>query len=186
MQRVSVIDKPLVSVDVETTGLWPKRGDRVIAVGCARLTGSRITGEFQSLIHTKRPIQQACRGIHGISSKMLAGMPPPEEVFPMLREFIGGAPIIAHNAPFDAGFLRYEFRRLGLSFPNRFICTLDMARKHFPDLPNHRLETVARHVLGKLPEGVRPHGALDDARLAALVWMEMEAVARRAATPDSQ
>jgi DNA polymerase III epsilon subunit family exonuclease len=174
MQRAHASDKPFVSIDVETTGLWPKRGDRVIAVGCARLTGRRITAEFHSLIHTKRPIRQACRAIHGISNKMLAGMPPPEEVFPMLREFIGAAPVIAHNAVFDAGFLRYEFRRLGLLLPNRFICTLDMARKHFPELPNHRLETVARHVLGKLPEGVRPHGALDDARLAAYVWMEME------------
>jgi DNA polymerase-3 subunit epsilon len=104
---------------------------------------------------------------------MLDGQPLPEKVYPALRDFIGDSTLVAHNAPFDLTFLAHELARLGMSLPNRSICTLRMARRRLPGLPNHRLETVCRHYYGGMPGGVSRHRALDDARLTARVWLAL-------------
>jgi DNA polymerase-3 subunit epsilon len=105
---------------------------------------------------------------------MLAGQPLPEEIYPELYDFINGSTLVAHNARFDLAFLRYELGRLGMGFTNRHICTLELARRRLPHLTDHRLETIDRHLLGPLPVETRLHLALDDARLAARVWLAME------------
>jgi len=81
--------------------------------------------------------------------------------------------LVAHNAKFDVKFLRYELSRLGRRLSNRSICTLKLSKKRFPELPNHTLGTVARHVLGEVPPDLQRHRALDDARLTARVWLAM-------------
>lgn len=162
-----------VVIDVETTGLSPARGDRVIEVGAVALEAGEVVGEFVSLIAAGRSIPHHVSRIHGITDEMLRGQPRPEEVYPALREFIGASALVAHNARFDLAFLRHEFGRLGLGLGNRAVCTLVMARQRLPHLADHRLETVARHLLGGLPAACRLHRALDDARLTARVWAAM-------------
>lgn len=162
-----------VAIDVETTGLSPARGDRVIEVGAVAIEGGEIVGEFVSLVAAGRPIPHHVSRIHGITDEMLRGQPRPEEVYPPLRAFIGGGTLVAHNARFDLAFLRHEFGRLGLGLDNRAVCTLVMARRRLSHLADHRLETVARHLLGSLPGAGRLHRALDDARLTARVWAAM-------------
>jgi DNA polymerase-3 subunit epsilon len=104
---------------------------------------------------------------------MLAGKPAPGEVWHSFREFVGDAPLIAHNSSFDSAFIRHELALLGQRLPNQWHCTVRLARKRLPHLPNHRLETVARHLLGEIPADCRLHRALDDARLTARVWLEL-------------
>lgn len=162
-----------VVIDVETTGLSPARGDRIIEIGAVAVEDGLVVGEFHSLVNAGRRIPPFVQRVHGITDGMLIGQPRPDEVVPLFREFITNAVLVAHNARFDTGFLRHEFGRMGLGLSNRTVCTLQMSRRRFPRLPDHRLETVARHLLGTLPEEVRLHRALADARLTARVWMEM-------------
>ena len=91
----------------------------------------------------------------------------------MFLEFIADAPLVAHNAAFDMSFIRHELGRLGLGLPNRGICTVKLSRRLYPRLPSHKLEAVARHVLGDIPADCRLHRAMGDARLLARLWVEM-------------
>ncbi len=127
--------------------------------------------EFHRLIDIGRPIPKAASRIHGITAEMLTSQPKAEEVLKAFCQFIGKGILVAHNADFDIGFLRYENSRIGQSLPNRHICTLKVSRKLYPGLPDYRLETVAKHILGiEIDKGMR-HRALDDARLTARIWM---------------
>jgi DNA polymerase III subunit epsilon len=164
----------VIAIDLETTGLHAAFGDRVIEIGAVRIVDGTVIAEFGQLIHTSRRISRAVSRVHGICKSMLQGQPVPHEVFPRLREFIDINVLIAHNATFDSRFLRMEFARLGLRLSNRFICTLKLAQTHLPGLPNYRLETVARHLLGNLPSDLQLHRALPDARLTARVWLELQ------------
>lgn len=162
-----------IAIDVETTGLAVAAGGRVIEIGAVAIEGGRIVAELSTLIRTATPISYGAFSIHGISKEMLHGKPSPAEVWPTFLEFVGCAPLIAHNAPFDIGFIRHELALLGLVMPNPSICTVRLARRRCPQLPNHRLETVARHLLGDIPVDCRLHRALDDARLAAQIWIKL-------------
>jgi DNA polymerase-3 subunit epsilon len=172
-------DERWVVLDVETTGLSPGR-DRVIEIGAVAGEGERITGEFHSLIDPARPVPWPAQRVHGITDAMLRGQPLPHEVLPDFYRFLGQGALVAHNAPFDLGFLRSEFARLGLGLANRYHCTLQLCRKAFPSLPNHRLETVVRHLFGRqfmvgAIHELPLHRALADARLTARVWVALNA-----------
>jgi DNA polymerase-3 subunit epsilon len=171
--KLKYSDERLIFIDVETTGLEAIRGHRVIEVGAVRVEGGKIIEEFHSFIQTYRIISIGATKIHRITNAMMIGQPHPEVVYPALQEFIGESPLVAHNAIFDRTFLQREFKRLGMDMNNRMICTLEMSRQRFPDLPDHRLETVARHVLGQLPARVKLHRALDDAKMTAKIWISM-------------
>lgn len=166
-------NKRYICLDVETTGLSPHRGDRVIEVAAIMVERDGVVEEFTTLIDVECRIHRHAEQVHGISRAMLAGHPKPEEVWHRFREFIGTAPLVAHNARFDLSFIRHEMGRLGLGLHNPEICTVKLSRKLYPHLPSHRLESVARHVLGRIPADCRLHRAEDDARLLAWVWMEM-------------
>ena len=166
-------DGRCVAVDVETTGLSASRGGRVIEVGAVAFDDGGISGEFHSLVDPAARITSGALNVHGITSDMLAGKPKPEDVLPGFHRFLKNRALIAHNASFDVAFLRHEFSRLGLGFNNPYHCTLALCRRRFPNLRDHKLETVYRHLFGALPEGAALHRALDDARMVARVWMEM-------------
>ena len=165
--------KRSVVFDLETTGFSPQRGDRVIEIGAVAVISGEVVAEFQSLIRVPRAIPWQASQVHGITDAMLDGQPLPEEVYPDFCDFLGANTLVAHNARFDLPFLAHEFGRLGMGLRNRHICTLQLARRRLPHLSDHRLETVARHLLGPLPAETRLHRALDDARLTARVWMAM-------------
>ena len=137
-----------VVLDVETTGLSPWKGDRVIEIGAVALEDGDLMAEFSTLIQVPRTIPFCASQIHGITDEMLIGQPTPEEIFPALDAFISDSILVAHNARFDLGFLRREYELLGTRFHHRHICTLEMSRSRFPHLRNHKLETVYRHLIG--------------------------------------
>lgn len=163
----------IIAVDVETTGLSPLRGHRVIEIAAVEIVSGQIGNTFHSLIDCGRFIPQQVQQINGITNDMLSGKPKPETVFGQFRDFVGNATLLAHNAPFDGSFIRHEFGRLGWGFGNPMQCTLELSRRRFPRLPNHRLETVFRFLFPDVAEDVRFHRALDDARLAARIWVAM-------------
>jgi len=162
-----------VVFDVETTGLTPSAGHRVIEIGAVCLENSVCTCEFHSLIDPGCKVPAAAQRVHGICDAMLCGQPGPSAVFPDFHRFIEGAVLVAHNARFDISFLRHEFSKQRLPLLNGIRCTLELSRRCLPDLPNYRLQTVARHLLGGLPLQGQLHRALDDARLAARVWVAL-------------
>lgn len=162
-----------VVFDFETTGLSSVRGGRVIEIGAVAIEGRHIVDEFHSLVNPQVPIPWSAQRIHGISREDLEGEPEPDEVFPRFVQFLGGAVLVAHNAPFDIGFLKAELGLLGMGLNSSHFCTLKMSRKLYPQLVNHKLETVARHLLGKIPDNLQLHRALEDARLTAQVWLKI-------------
>jgi DNA polymerase III subunit epsilon len=162
-----------VAIDVETSGISLLRGSRVIEVAAVELRGGKVVAEFASLINVVCDIHPAATRVHGITRRMLHGSPGPDEVWRGFLDFAGNSPLIAHNASFDLGFVRHELGLLRLSLPNRGICTLRLARRSLPQLSSHRLESVARNVLGGIPDDCRLHRALGDARLAARVWLAL-------------
>lgn len=166
-------DQRYIVVDTETTGLSPRRGDRVIEIAAVAVKNNQPAEEFHTLIDTGVHIPWQVQRIHGITDEMVRGKPKPHEVYPSLSEFIGDGILVAHNAKFDMGFLRNEFALVDLKLKNRSHCTVELSRKHLPHLPSHRLESVARHLLGNLPEDTRLHRALADARLTAQIWIRL-------------
>lgn len=162
-----------IAVDVETTGLSTSRGDRIIEIGAVVLDGDRIGEEFHALISVKERIHWAAQQVHGITNEMLLGKPMAEDVMPEFKKFITDSTLVAHNARFDLGFISHEFLRLGMELTNPYHCTLELSRSLCPKLQNHRLETVYRHLFGRIPEEAKRHRALDDARLVARMWVEM-------------
>ncbi|MFW8602363.1 PolC-type DNA polymerase III [Desulfobacterota bacterium M19] len=161
-----------VAVDVETTGLSPRYGARVIEIAAVVLQHNSPAVEFQSLVDPGVPVPAVVQRINNITDAVLQGQPKPEDVFTQLREFIGTNTLIAHNAVFDMGFLRAEFSRQGHEMSNPSVCTLQMSRNLLPGLPDYKLATVYRHLFGELPQEPR-HRALTDARMAGRIWLEL-------------
>lgn len=153
-----MVDRPLAVVDVETTGLSPRYGDRVIEIGVLRVEeGQEVT--FESFVDPRRPISPGSAAVHGITDEMVATAPRFGELADRLWQFLDGAVLVAHNALFDLSFLNAERRYLGLPpLPNPVIDTLALARRHFA-FPRNSLGAIAIE-LG-LPSEVR-HRALAD------------------------
>ena len=164
----------LVFFDLETTGLDPKKGHRVIELAAVIMDEGGIMQEYRSFVRPERLIPVQAIKIHGITNEMLRGQPEPNVVYPALKEIIKDIPLVAHNAKFDMAFLRQEFGMLDMQLNNQSICTLEMSRERFPNLANHKLSTVYRHLIGKSNSDIRQHRALDDARMVAAIWLAME------------
>jgi len=164
-----------VVFDVETTGLSPRYGDRVIEIGAIVIENGTVMEEYSTLIDTKRAIKRDAQQVHGITREMLTGKPKPEEIMPEFEEFIHDSILVAHNARFDMAFIRHEFHRQKLPFNYQYICTLEMSQERLPHLPNHKLGTVYRHLMGATGDILKQqHRALADARMVAAIWLAME------------
>ena len=163
----------IVVFDVETTGFSPRLGDRIIEIGAVAVERRNIVEEFSTLIRVDRHIPYQATAVHGITDEMLLGQPCARQVLPRFRIFIGNAPLCAHNARFDMSFLCHELSLLSDSLNNEYHCTVKLSRIHYPNLENYKLETVARHILGKSFRKSDLHRALGDARVTARLLIEM-------------
>jgi len=163
--------EPVIVIDFETSGMSPEQGDRAIEVGAVLLRDGRVADRFQSLINPGFMVTREIEGVTGISNRMLSEAPAAATVMPQLANFIGTYPLVAHNASFDQKFLEAEFALLGKQRPYQFGCTLKIARRIYPDLPNYKLETLIR--LKKLATGGQFHRALADAEMTAALWLQM-------------
>ena len=163
-----------VLFDTETTGLDPLTGDRIIEVAALELMGDLPTGKFfHRLIHPQRDIPEGATRIHGITIDKLRDAPRFEEVMEDMLEFFGDGPLVAHNAPFDFGFIDAELTRLSRPALDRgrMVDTLVLAKARFPGMPNS-LDALCRRFAIDLSERTS-HNALLDCRLLAEVYVEL-------------
>jgi DNA polymerase-3 subunit epsilon len=162
-----------VILDLETTGLSPRQGHRIIEIGAVAVEAGAVVGEFSSLINPGMPVPPVTQAIHGITDEMLEGQPKPEEVLPVFNAFIAGSILVAHNAAFDVRFLSHEFARLKLGLPHRHLCTLELCRNRLRRLPDYTLETIYLHLFPEAGLHRQNHRALDDARMTAKIWLKL-------------
>jgi DNA polymerase-3 subunit epsilon len=172
-----------VVFDTETTGLDPRTGDRIVEVGLIEIVNYLPTGrELQIYINPGRPVSEATIRITGITNETLRDKPRFEnpEVVERILAFFGEDPIVAHNAEFDRSFINAELELCGRKgFPKeRFIDTVDLARKHRPGAPAS-LDAVCKRFNISL-EGRQLHGALLDAKLLAMCYLELRGGRERA------
>ena len=163
-----------IVLDTETTGLDPLTGDRVIEVAAVELVNLLPTGEvFHSLIDPERDIPAEASRIHGFTNGDVAGKPKFAGIADALLAFLGDSEIIAHNAPFDFGFLDAELLRCNRPALDRrrMIDSLAMAKARYPGMPNN-LDALCRR-LGVDNSMRGSHNAILDCQLLAQVYLEM-------------
>ena len=163
-----------VLFDTETTGLDPLTGDRLIEFAGIELINDLPTERhFHCLVHPERDIPPEATRVHGISLSDLEGKPRFAEVADAILAFIGDDPLVAHNAPFDFGFLDAEFARIGRPKldRSRMIDTLVLAKARFPGMPNS-LDALCRRFEIDLSARIT-HNALLDCKLLAEVYVEL-------------
>jgi DNA polymerase III subunit epsilon len=160
--------------DTETTGLDPYQGHRLIEIGCVELVNRFPTGQtFHRHLNPERDVPAEAFAVHGLSYDFLRSKPVFADIAVDLLAFVGDAPLVAHNASFDLGFLNAELERVKqAAIPrDRLIDTLQLARRKYPGSPNRLDDLCAR--LG-IDNGRRTkHGALLDAELLAEVYVEL-------------
>jgi DNA polymerase-3 subunit epsilon len=163
-----------IVLDTETTGLDPLTADRVIEVAAVELVNLLPTGEvFHSLIDPERDIPAEASRIHGFTNGDVAGKPKFAGIADALLAFLGDSEIIAHNAPFDFGFLDAELLRCNRPALDRrrMIDSLAMAKARYPGMPNN-LDALCRRV--GVDNSMRgSHNAILDCQLLAQVYLEM-------------
>jgi DNA polymerase III subunit epsilon len=152
-------------IDFETTGLSPGMGDRATEIGIVLLEGDTVVDRFQSLMNAGVHISAFIEAYTGISNEMIACAPKAAQVMSDARRFVGGRPMVAHNASFDRRFWIAELERLGESPAQPFACTLLLSRRLYPQAPNYKLGSLA--AFHALPASGRAHRALADAETAA-------------------
>ena len=166
-----------IVLDTETTGFDPKTGDRLVELACLEIESFVPTGRtFHVYIDPCRDMPAGAEKVHGLSAAFLRGKPRFEhpEVVEGFLDFIGDAPLIAHNAGFDRGFINWELAncsRAPIPEP-RWIDTLALAKHRFPGLHNS-LDALCKRFKVSLSEREK-HGALIDAKLLAAVYLELK------------
>jgi DNA polymerase III epsilon subunit len=159
-----------VVLDLETTGLDPQL-EGILEIAAVRLEDGRPVGVFHQLTRPDVEISEASQAIHGISAEMVADAPTPAEALAPLLAFLGDAPLVAHNAPFDLQFLNRALALAGRpALTNPVFDTLEMARELFPEQRSYKLEAICK-LLGHEASGF--HRALADAEHLAAVFPTM-------------
>ena len=166
-----------IVLDTETTGLDPKSGHRVIEIACIEIEDYLPTGRnFHRFIDPQREIDPEAEKVHGISRRSLHGKPTFDhaDICDAFLDFVGDAPVVAHNAAFDRGFINHELEQAGRpTVPTaQWICTWELAKAKFPGMYNS-LDALCKRFRISLAEREK-HGALIDTRLLSMVYLELQ------------
>lgn len=167
-EKQNIVDSSniFVAIDVETTGLSPILNE-LIEVSAIKYNGSEKLDTFSTLIKPRARIPYHITNITGITNEMVENSPYVEDVMPSLIEFIGNNPIVAHNANFDYKFIQ-NYSDNAFS-KNTLIDTVQIGRRLYPNLPNHKLGTIAKHI-GITEDGF--HRAEFDCECCARIYMK--------------
>jgi len=163
-----------IALDTETTGLDPFQGHRMVEIGCIELVNRIPSGQtFHRYLNPERDMPREALEVHGLSEDFLKDKPPFAEVVEDLLVFLGDAPLVAHNAMFDLGFLNAELERAGKNMVarERLVDTLLLARRKHPAGPNRLDDLCGRYGIDNSHR--TKHGALKDAELLAEVYLEL-------------
>lgn len=159
-----------IAFDLETTGTVPGV-DQIVEIGAVRFNNGAVEGVFSTLVDPQKPIPPGATAVNGITDDMVQGKPRIETLLNSFAEFCEDSMLVAHNAPFDSGFLTMDIRRYESIAPRGLIIdTLTISRKVFPGLPNYKLGTLVQHL--KIPS-TGFHRAEEDATYCGHVFLEM-------------
>ncbi len=166
-----------IVLDTETTGIEPSEGHRIIEIGCVEMINRKFTGKtYHRYLNPQREVDAEAIEVHGITNDFLADKPLFADVVHELQDFIRGAELVIHNAPFDVGFLNHEFRLIGAETGTvADLCsvmdTLVLARKLHPGQKNNLDALCRRYGIDNSQREL--HGALLDAEILADVYLFM-------------
>ena len=163
-------------LDFETTGMSPAHGARAAEVGIVMIESGRIVDRYQSLMNAGQRMPSFITQLTGITTAMLQAAAPAAQVMREAADFVGSAPLVAHNASFDSKFWLDELARAGcapVATPTLFACTVLLSRRLYPEAPSHSLGKIVRHL--QLPPADKAHRALADAEMTAHLLLRMQA-----------
>jgi DNA polymerase III subunit epsilon len=166
-----------IVLDTETTGFEPTQGHRMVEIACLEIDDFVPTGRsFHTYIDPCRDMPPDAERVHGLSGAFLRGKPKFEDsrVVDAFLDFVGDAPLIAHNATFDRNFINHELGVINRHplHETRWVDTLELARVRFPGMHNS-LDALCKRFKISLTEREK-HGALVDAKLLASVYLELK------------
>jgi len=171
------INNRQIVLDTETTGLEPSQGHKIIEIGCVEMINRRLTGNnYHQYLQPDREIDEGAQAVHGISNESLADKPRFSDIVKDFIEYLDGAELIIHNAPFDVGFIDHEFKLAGAEYGKvstycSVIDTLVMARKIRPGKKNNLDVLCKEYQVNNAHREL--HGALLDAELLSEVYLRM-------------
>ncbi len=166
-----------IVLDTETTGLETSQDHRIIEIGCVELVGRKLTGRhYHQYINPQRKVDEGAMEVHGITDQFLEDKPLFEQVVQEFMEFVDGADLVIHNAPFDVGFINHEIAKLSgryqvIETSCRIIDTLALARQKHPGQKNNLDALCKRYGVDNSQRDL--HGALLDAEILADVYLLM-------------
>lgn len=167
MERL-VSELTFTAFDFETTGL--NAGvDRIVEIGGVRFRNNEILGTFQRLVNPGIVISEAASAVSGITNAMVVAYPAVKEILPQFMEFAADSVLLAHNAPFDLGFLRAALRDGGFDdVTNLVIDTQELAKRAFPKQKSYSLQNLVAFL--RFPPN-NAHRALDDAEMCMKLFL---------------
>lgn len=180
----------LIILDTETTGLEPQQGHRIIEIGCVEMIDRKLTGNnYHCFLNPEREIDAGAVQVHGITLDDLREKPRFAEIADEFLEYVRGAELIIHNAPFDRGFIDHELAMLdrGLGCLEDYCtitCTYQMARHKHPGQKNSLDALCKRYMVNN--EHRTLHGALLDAEILADVYLQMTGGQARLTLPGER
>ncbi len=166
-----------IVLDTETTGLEPEQGHRIIEIGCVEVINRRLTRRhYHQYIRPEREIDQGAIEVHGITNEFLADKPVFSEIVDEFIQFVEGAELVIHNAPFDVGFINHEFKLLNRGLGRiddrcGILDSLALARAKHPGQKNNLDALCRRYSVDNSQRDL--HGALLDAEILADVYLIM-------------
>ena len=173
-------------IDLETTGTTPT-GDRVTEIGIVRVEDGELAEEWSTLVNPGIPIPEEIQALTGITNAMVRDAPTFGDIRRDVHERLEGHVFVAHNARFDYGFIKNEFRRHEMPFTADVLCTVRLSRRMYPEAVGHGLDAIiARHgleeaVAGDAQSRTGRHSALGDARV---LWSFVQRLYREKEVPD--
>lgn len=172
-----------VVLDVETTGLYPQYGDRVIELAAIKFKGKKVVGRFEQLINPQTKVSYGAFVVNGISDDMLKDAPLMKDVWPKFEKFLGEACLIGHNVRFDLRFLNSECARIGANDLEQFeaIDTVKMSRALIPGLNRYSLTHISSF-LGVLED--QQHRAMADVTMTFNSFQKMVEIAENNGIAD--
>ena len=163
------IDTTYCVLDLETTGL-SFRTEKITEVGIMKIKNGEVLDEFSCFVNPEKPIPQRVVEVTNITDDMVKDAETIDKVFPKILEFVGDSVLVAHNADFDIGFLKYNAKQLGYSLENTYIDTLRLSKDLFPDFKKYKLGIIADNLGIKVEVA---HRALDDVDTTVKVFNVM-------------
>ncbi len=169
-QQRAIKDESFVVFDLETTGFNP-HNNQIIEIGAVKIEEGKIIDSYQAFVNPQRDIPEKITELTGITDKMVADAPSIEEVMGHFLEFVGDSTIVAHNLPFDLGFIEDKLRKLKYdTLKNPALDTLNLARALVTELKSYKLNKLAKYFNKDLQNH---HRASDDAKVTAEILLEL-------------